>query len=321
MQKSAGLIVPFVSSWKLAGEERGPTSIMAKKELRMSDCQKAKNSNIEEVNKVQKLQRSLYSSAKRNGKRRYHSLYDKFYRKDILWAAWVQVKSNRGSAGIDNVTIQSIIDSETEEEMIEEIHTQLVSETYQFSPVKEILIPKPKGGHRPLGIATIRDRVVQTAMKIVLEPIFEADFHDCSYGYRPKRGAWRAVAKIKDDLYQRAWGVLEVDIKSYFTQIDHGKLQKLIEKRICDGRALSMIKQTLKVPVHRGKQTEKTTRGVPQGSPLSPLYSNIYLNVLDQLWHRFKCPEKLGARLHRYADDLIIVCSGSATPVKRKLVV
>jgi group II intron reverse transcriptase/maturase len=173
-------------------------------------------------------------------------------------------------------------------------------------------IPKPKGGTRPLGIATIEDRVVQTAMKLVLEPIFEADFHDCSYGYRPKRDATMACLAIREDLYDRAWGVVEIDFRSYFTTIPHDKLLILIRQRVVDGSVLRLIKQSLTVGVAYQGQVEPTAVGVPQGSPISPLYSNIYLNLIDQVWHKRGYPQKLGATLHRYADDAILVCRKNA---------
>lgn len=150
-------------------------------------------------------------------------------------------------------------------------------------------------------------------MKLVLEPIFEADFHECSYGFRPKRDAKMASIAIREDLYRRAWGVVEIDFQSYFTTIPHDKLLVLIRQRVVDGSMLRIIKQSLKVGVAYRGQVEPTRVGVPQGSPISPLYSNIYLNLLDQVWHRRGYPEKLGATLHRYADDAILVCRKSAT--------
>lgn len=198
--------------------------------------------------------------------------------------------------------------------MIEKLQTALRAHRYQFAPVRVVVIPKPKGGTRPLGIATVEDRVVQTALKLVLEPIFEADFHACSYGYRPKRDAKQASLAIREDLYNHAWGVGEIDFQSYFTSIPHGKLLKLITKRIADGRMLKLSKQTLKVGIWDKGQVVLTKIGVPQGSPLSPLYSNIYLNLLDQLWHSREYPAKLGATLHRYADDALLVCRQSAPP-------
>jgi len=198
--------------------------------------------------------------------------------------------------------------------MLSRLQKQLRAKCYQFSPVRQVEIPKPKGGTRPLGIATVEDRVVQTAMKIVIEPIYEAGFHDCSYGYRPKRNAKQASNAIREDLYNRSWGVVEIDFKSYFTSISHAKLLKLISLRISDGSMMKLIKQSLKVGVNKEGIVTPTTRGVPQGSPISPLYSNIYLNLIDQLWHKRGYPEKLHATLHRYCDDAILVCRKSPYP-------
>jgi RNA-directed DNA polymerase len=265
-----------------------------------------------ETHPVRQLQRNLYRKAKQDKEVKFYSLYDKVYREDVLWEAWRQVKANRGAAGIDGTTIEAIVESNQEEAMILSLREQLRQKSYQFKPVRRVDIPKPQGGMRPLGIATVEDRVVQTAMKLVLEPIFEADFHDCSYGYRPKRDAKMASHAIRADLYNRAWGVVEIDLKSYFTTIPHDKLMVLIKERVVDGSMLRLIKQSLKVGVAYRGQIEPTTMGVPQGSPISPLYSNIYLNLLDRVWHSRGYPEKLGATLHRYADDVILVCRKSA---------
>jgi RNA-directed DNA polymerase len=266
----------------------------------MSDCLTARNG----TEKVRHLQRALYRTSKQDKERRFYSLYDKVWRTDILWEAWRQVKANKGAPGVDGMAIDEIVETGREQAMIEQLHEALRAQRYRFAPVRLVEIPKPKGGTRPLGIATVEDRVVQTAMKLVLEPIFAADFHDCSYGYRPKRDAKQASVAIREDLYNRAWGVVEIDFKSYFPSIPHGKLMKLITKRIADGSMLKLIKQTLKVGVQDQGQVVPTTVGVPQGSPISPLYSNIYLNLLDHLWHSRGYPEKLGATLHRYADGM-----------------
>jgi RNA-directed DNA polymerase len=275
----------------------------------MSDCLRAKNREL----KVRQFQRALYGKAKKERKVKFHSLYDKIHREDILWEAWKRVKSNKGSPGIDGIAIERIVSEGKEAEMIERLQMHLREKSYRFSAVRRVEIPKPKGGTRPLGIATVDDRVVQTAMKIVIEPIFEADFHQCSYGYRPKRNAKKASLALQDDMYNRAWGVVEIDLKNYFTSISHDKLLKLIAMRVSDGSMLKIIKQTLKVPVNYQGVLERTEVGVPQGSPLSPLYSNIFLNVIDQLWHSRKYPEKLGATIHRYADDVVIVCRKNST--------
>lgn len=276
----------------------------------MSDCREASNRD----NKVRQLQRALYLKSKQEDAFRFYSLYDKVWRKDVLLEAWRQVKANKGAPGVDKVAIEEIVEKNNETEMIERLEQQLRAQRYQFSPVRLVEIPKPKGGTRPLGIATIADRVVQTAMKIVLEPIFEAGFHDCSYGYRPKRNAKQASLAIREDLYKRAWGVVEIDFKSYFTSIPHAKLLKLISLRVGDGAMMKIIKQSLKVGVMLHGDVVPTKVGVPQGSPISPLYSNIYLNLIDQLWHKRGYPEKLQATLHRYCDDAILVCRKGSGP-------
>jgi RNA-directed DNA polymerase len=259
-----------------------------------------------------RLQRALYRKAKQDKEVKFYSLYDKVWREDVLWEAWRQVKSNKGALGVDGQCIEAIVSDAREGEMIGRLQQQLRDKHYSFRPVRRVDIPKPQGGTRPLGIATVDDRVVQTAMKLVLEPIFEADFHDCSYGYRPKRDAKMASRAIKDDLYRHAWGVVEIDLQSYFTTIAHDKLLVPIRQRVVDGSMLTLIKQSLKVGVVVQGQVEPTTIGVPQGSPISPLYSNIYLNLLDQLWHKRDYPDRLKATLHRYADDAILVCRKSA---------
>ena len=164
------------------------------KEFGRSDGHTATNG----ANNVRKLQRALYRASKQDKKRRFYSLYDKIWRVDVLWEAWRQVKANKGAPGVDGMAIEWIINTGYEEEMIHKLHEILRAQHYQFAPVRVVEIPKPKGGTRPLGIATVEDRVVQTAMKLVLEPIFEADFHDCSYGYRPKRDAKQASQAIRD---------------------------------------------------------------------------------------------------------------------------
>ena len=237
----------------------------------MSDCHTATNG----ADNVRKLQRALYRTSKQDKKKRFYSLYDKVWRADVLWEAWRQVKANKGAPGVDGMAIETIINTGQEEEMITKLQKALREQRHKFAPVRLVEIPKPKGGTRPLGIATVEDRVVQTAMRLVVEPIFEADFHDCSYGYRPKRDAKQASIAIREDLYHRAWGVVEVDFKSYFTSIPHRKLMTLITKRIADGSLLKLIKQTLKVRVYEPGQVVPTKVGVPQGSPISPLYRNI----------------------------------------------
>jgi group II intron reverse transcriptase/maturase len=233
---------------------------------------------------------------------------------DVLWEAWRQVKANKGAPGVDGMALAWMINPGYEEERLTKLHKALREQRYQWAPVRVVEIPKPNGGTRPLGIATVEDRVVQTAMRLVVEPLLAADFHDCSYGYRPKRDAKQASLAMRADLYNRAWSVVEIDCKSYCTSIPHRKLMMLITKRIADGSLWRLIKQTLKVGVDEQGQVGPTKVGVPQGSPLSPLYSNIYLNLLDQLWHNRGYPAKLGATLYRYADDAILICRSSPQP-------
>ena len=179
-----------------------------------------------ETEQVRHLQRTLYRTAKQSQAVKFYSLYDKVWRNDVLREAWRQVKANRGAPGVDNETIEGIESRGEEEGMLSRLQEQLRAKSYRFQPVRRVDIPKPKGGTRPLGIATVQDRVVQTAMKLVLEPIFEADFHPCSYGYRPQRDAKMASTAIRNDLYRGAWGVVEIDFRSYFTTIPHDSCQK-----------------------------------------------------------------------------------------------
>src|SRR6266446_4505643 len=196
---------------------------------------------------VRQLQRTLYRTAKQSKAVKFYSLYDKVWRIDVLWEAWKQVKENQGAPGVDGETIDGIVSRGEEGLMLSRLQDQLRAKTYRFQPVRRVDIPKPKGGTRPLGIATVEDRVVQTAMKLVLEPIFEADFHDCSYGYRPRRSAKMASKAIRNDLYRGAWSVVEIDFRSYFTTIPHDKLMILIKQRVVDGSMLRLIKQSLAV--------------------------------------------------------------------------
>ncbi|TCM87929.1 group II intron reverse transcriptase/maturase [Paenibacillus sp. BK033] len=216
------------------------------------------------------------------------------------------MKTNRGSAGVDGQTIQYIVREIGEEFFIEEIRQQLMSGEYRPSPVKRKEIPKPDGKTRPLGIPTVRDRTVQMATKLVIEGIFEADFKDCSYGFRPKRSAHQAIKSIRESIN---WGVInwvvDVDITGYFDNISHSKLMKLVEERISDKRILKLIRQWLEAGVMKDGEWHKTEIGSPQGGVISPLLANIYLNYLDTIWEkRFS---HLG-KLVRYADDLVILC-------------
>lgn len=267
----------------------------------MSNCVKAINGR----SKISQFQRIIYLKSKQEVNYKFYSLYDKVWRADVLQEACKQVKSNRGAAGIDGVTIEKIITTKYEGEMINELQQALRDQNYKFSAIKQVEIPKTKGGIRVLGIATVKDRIVQTAMKIIIEPIFEANFHNCSYGYRPKRNAQQASIAIREDLYDKAATVVEIDFKSYFDSIPRCNLLKLISMKISDGAMLRLIKQSLAVDIFKTNNLEKTKIGVIQGSPISPLYSNIYLNLLDQIWHKRKYSIW---KMHRFADDVVLIC-------------
>ena len=255
------------------------------------------------IDKVQELQRKLYLSAKVSKKRRFHILYDKVYRKDILMKAWKQVKSNGGVGGVDKVSIESI-KAYGEEKFLGEIEQELKENKYRPKPVKRVYIPKKDGSKRPLGIPVIKDRIIQMATKIVIEPIFEADFKEYSHGFRPKRNAHQALEVIREESNKGGWWILDADIKNYFGNINHDKLIKLIEERISDKRILKLIKKWLKCGMIENGEYKISDIGAPQGGSISPLLSNIYLNYFDVVWEKH-CSH-LG-ELVRYADDFIII--------------
>lgn len=261
---------------------------------------KANNTKIE---KVRQLQRKLYRSAKK-GSRRFHALYDKVHREDVLLEAWKRVKANKGAGGIDG---QSITDVETYgvDKFLKETEEMLIENRYKAPPVKRVFIDKTDGKKRPLGIPTIRDRVVQMATKMIIEPIFEADFMDCSYGFRPKRSARMALEEVRKACNNKGYYVIDADIKSYFDNIHHEKLMLLMEQRLSDRRILKLIRNWLKAGVLTEGKWEETTIGSAQGGVISPLCANIYLNVVDKMWEKHG---KQYGKIVRYADDLVVIC-------------
>jgi len=260
------------------------------------------------ADKVRQLQRRLFVTAKRSRTRRFHALFDRIGRGDVLAEAWERVKANEGAAGIDGETL-SMIEQGGVEKFLQEIQRRLQTGRYWPQPVRRQYIPKPDGTQRPLGIPTVRDRVVQAAAKIVIEPLFEADFKDCSYGFRPRKSATHALEVIRLVGGRGHRYAVEIDIERYFDSIDHEKLMRLVERRVSDRRVLKLLRQWLKAGVLVEGRIEDTERGSPQGGVISPLLANIYLNALDVIWER-QC-RHLG-QLVRYADDGVVLCRDRA---------
>ena len=258
--------------------------------------------------KARELQRALYRAAKASPTRRFHALYDKMHREDVLAKAWHEVKANAGSAGVDGQTIEQI-EQQGVEGLLAELATELREGCYRPQAVRRVYIPKSDGNRRGLGIPAVRDRVVQGAAKAVLEPIFEAGFRDSSYGFRPKRSAHQAGEQLRQAVNCGANWVVEIDIEAFYDHIDHELLMKLVEKRICDRRVLKLLRQWLKAGVLDAGELIPSDQGVPQGGVISCVLANVVLHELDRLWED-RC-NQLG-RLIRYADDAVLLCRTEA---------
>jgi len=306
-RESDGVVVPLIAVSNAAGGKDPGFGHVGKRGTREGMAGSAR-SNFPEGRhlapvKVRRLQNRLWATAKQSKDRAFHALFDRICRDDILWEAWERVRANRGAAGVDALTIAAV-EAYGAERMIAELQSRLRAGKYHPAPVRRVEIPKPDGSKRPLGIPTVTDRVCQQAAKLVLEPIFEADFLDCSFGFRPKRSATDAMEVIRVGFIKGNEFVFEADISDFFGSIDHERLLNLVGERVSDRRVLKLLRQWLCAGVLVNGVVTETVTGTPQGGVISPLLANIYLHAFDRAWKEHGVGEVV-----RYADDFVVLCS------------